>query len=110
VAKVEHHVGELFPRRLHRDESPAPQSRSRAVLQQARHRRTVDRRKETGGALDATVVSSVPGENEVRLQLSALAYNFGNLWRRLVLSVRGWKVFGRADFEGEKKRDEIISR
>jgi hypothetical protein len=26
--------------------------------------------------------------NEVRLQLSVLAYNLGNLWRRLVLSMR----------------------
>ena len=34
VAKVEHHVGELFPaRRLHRHESPAPESCRRAVLQ-----------------------------------------------------------------------------
>ena len=49
-------------RRLHRDESPAPQSRRRAVLQQARHGRAMDQGGQAGGALDATVVSSVPGE------------------------------------------------
>jgi Transposase DDE domain group 1 len=40
-----------------------------------------------GGALDAVVVPPVPA-NEVRLQLSVLAYNLGNLWRRLVLPTR----------------------
>jgi hypothetical protein len=49
-------------RRLHRDESPAPQSRGRAVLQQARDRRAMDQGRQASGALDATVVSSVPGE------------------------------------------------
>ena len=49
-------------RRLHRDESPAPQSRRRAVLQQARDRRAMDQGRQAGGALDAPVVSSVPGE------------------------------------------------
>ena len=49
-------------RRLHRDESPAPQSRRRAVLQQARHGRAMDQGRQAGGALDAAVVSSVPGE------------------------------------------------
>ena len=49
-------------RRLHRDESPAPQSRRRAVLQQARHRRAMDQGRQASGALDAAVVSSVPGE------------------------------------------------
>ena len=49
-------------RRLHRDESRAPQSRRRAVLQQARHGRAMDQGRQAGGALDATVVSSVPGE------------------------------------------------
>jgi hypothetical protein len=30
--------------------------------------------------------------NEVRLQLSVLAYNLGNLWRRLVLPKRIWAL------------------
>jgi hypothetical protein len=63
VAKVEHHVGELIPtRRIHRHESRAPQSCRRAVLHQARHRRAMDQGGQAGGALDAAVVSSVPGE------------------------------------------------
>src|SRR4029453_4168190 len=70
----------------HRDESPAPQSRRRAVLQQARHRRTVDQGRQAGGPLGAAVVSPVPRER--RLQLRVLAYNLGNLWRRLVLPKR----------------------
>jgi hypothetical protein len=49
-------------RRLHRDESPAPESRRRAVLQQARHRGTVNQRGQAGGTWDVTIVSSVPGE------------------------------------------------
>ena len=49
-------------RRLHRDESAAPQSRRRAVLQQARHRRAMDQGRQAGGPLDATVMSPVPGE------------------------------------------------
>ena len=47
----------------------------------------MDHGGEARGALDAIVVSSIPGE-EVRLQLSVLAYNLGNLWRRLVLPRR----------------------
>ena len=59
VAKVEHHAGELFPRvgfivtNL--------QLPSRAVVR-ARHRRAVDQGRQAGGALDATVVSPVPGQ------------------------------------------------
>ena len=49
-------------RRVHRDESPAPESCRRALLQQARHRRAVDQGRQAGGALDATVVSPVPGQ------------------------------------------------
>ena len=73
----------------------------------------------TGHALDAAVVSSLPGQrsaaarrssgsathwtrlschrfraNEVRLQLSVLAYNLGNLWRRLGLPrrIKSWSL------------------
>jgi hypothetical protein len=49
VAKVEHHAGELLPqRRLHRDESPTPESCRRAVPQQARDRRTADQGRQAG--------------------------------------------------------------
>jgi Transposase DDE domain group 1 len=49
-------------RGLHRDESPAPQSSRRAVLQQAGHGRAMDQRGQAGRALDATIVSPLPGE------------------------------------------------
>ena len=48
--------------RLHRDESPALQSRRRAVLQQARDRRAMDQGRQAGDALDAALVSPLPGE------------------------------------------------
>jgi Transposase DDE domain group 1 len=70
--------------RLHRDESAPAQSRRGAVLQWARHRGAVDQ----GGkqAAHGTRLSCHRFlANEVRLQLSVLAYNLGNLWRRLVL-------------------------
>ena len=47
----------------------------------------MDQGRQTGRALDAIVVSPVPRERG-RLQLSVLAYNLGNLWRRLVLPRR----------------------
>ena len=49
-------------RRLYRDESPAPQSRRRAILQQARDRRAMDQGRQAGRALDAALVSPLPGE------------------------------------------------
>ena len=62
VAKVEHHAGELFPRVGFIVTHDVPQSFGRPVLQQARHRRAVDQGRQAGGALDATVVSPVPGQ------------------------------------------------
>ncbi len=50
------------PRGLHRDESPAPESRGRAVLQQAGHGRAMDQGRQAGGALDTVVVSPFPRE------------------------------------------------
>jgi hypothetical protein len=44
----------------------------------------VDQRKQAGDALDRLSCHRFRA-NEVRLQLSVLAYNVGNLWRRLVL-------------------------
>jgi hypothetical protein len=88
VAKVEHHLGELFPRvgfivtnlRLP----------SRAVVRFYNKRGTAEQWiKEGKQAAHWTRLSCHRFRaNEVRLQLSVLAYNLGNLWRRLVLPKR----------------------
>ena len=88
VAKVEHHPGELFPRvgfivtnlRLP----------SRAVVRFYNKRGTAEQWiKEGKQAAHWTRLSCHRFRaNEVRLQLSVLAYNLGNLWRRLVLPKR----------------------
>jgi hypothetical protein len=88
VAKVEHHQGELFPRvgfivtnlRLP----------SRAVVRFYNRRGTAEQWiKEGKQATHWTRLSCHRFRaNEVRLQLSVLAYNLGNLWRRLVLPKR----------------------
>ena len=88
VAKVEHHVGELFPRvgfivtNL--------QVPSRAVVRFYNKRGTAEQWiKEGKQAAHWTRLSCHRFRaNEVRLQLSVLAYNLGNLWRRLVLPTR----------------------
>ena len=63
VAKVEHHVGELFPRvGFIVTNLPLP---NRAVVRfynKRGHRRAMDQGGQASGALDAAVVSSVPGE------------------------------------------------
>ena len=88
VAKVEHHIGELFPRvgfivtnlRLP----------NRAVVRFYNKRGTAEQWiKEGKEAAHWTRLSCHRFRaNEVRLQLSVLAYNLGNLWRRLVLPAR----------------------
>lgn len=92
VAKVEFHAGELFPRvgfivtNLETD--------SRAVVRFYNKRGTAEQWIKEGkqavkmtrlswGALWARFRS-----NEVRLWLSVIAYNLGNLWRRLALPLR----------------------
>jgi hypothetical protein len=88
VAKVEHHVGELFPRvgfivtNL--------QLPNRAVVRFYNKRGTAEQWiKEGKQAAHWTRLSCHRFRaNEVRLQLSVLAYNLGNLWRRLVLPAR----------------------
>ena len=88
VAKVEHHAGELFPRvgfivtNL--------QLPSRAVVRFYNKRGTAEQWiKEGKQAAHWTRLSCHRFRgNEVRLQLSVLAYNLGNLWRRLVLPKR----------------------
>jgi DDE family transposase len=88
VAKVEFHFGELFPRvgfivtnlRLP----------SRAVVRLYNKRGTAEQWIKAGKqATHWTRLSCHRFRaNEVRLQLSLLAYNLGNLWRRLVLPKR----------------------
>jgi hypothetical protein len=88
VAKVEHHAGELFPRvgfivtNL--------QLPNRAVVRFYNKRGTAEQWiKEGKQAAHWTRLSCHRFRaNEVRLQLSVLAYNLGNLWRRLVLPKR----------------------
>ena len=85
MAKVEHHIGELFPRVgfiVTNLRQP-----SRAVVRFYNRRGTAEQRiKEGKQAAHWTRLSCHRFRaNEVRLQLSVLAYNLGNLWRRLVL-------------------------
>jgi hypothetical protein len=88
VAKVEFHAGELFPRvgfivtNLDTD--------SRAVVRFYNKRGTAEQWiKEGKQAVKMTRLSCHRfRSNEVRLWLSVIAYNLGNLWRRLVLPQR----------------------
>ena len=88
VAKVEHHVGELFPRvGFILTNLPL---QNRAVVRFYNKRGTAEQWiKEGKQATHWTRLSCHRFRaNEVRLQLSVLAYNLGNLWRRLVLPKR----------------------
>jgi hypothetical protein len=88
VAKVEFHFGELFPRvgfivtNLETD--------SRAVVRFYNKRGTAEQWiKEGKQAVKMTRLSCHRfRSNEVRLWLSVIAYNLGNLWRRLALPLR----------------------
>ena len=88
VAKVEFHCGELFPRvgfivtNLETD--------SRAVVRFYNKRGTAEQWiKEGKQAVKMTRLSCHRfRSNEVRLWLSVIAYNLGNLWRRLVMPQR----------------------
>jgi hypothetical protein len=75
VAKVKHHAGELFPRVGFIVTNLTLPSRAvvRFYTKRGSHRFR---------------------SNEVRLWLSVIAYNLGNLWRRLVLPKRidGWSL------------------
>jgi hypothetical protein len=94
VAKVEFHFGELFPRvgfivtNLETD--------SRGVVRFYNKRGTAEQWiKEGKQAVKMTRLSCHRfRSNEVRLWLSVIAYNLGNLWRRLVLPRRidGWSL------------------
>ena len=88
VAKVEFHFGELFPRvgfivtNLEAD--------SRALVRFYNKRGTAEQWiKEGKQAVKMTRLSCHRfRSDEVRLWLSVIAYNLGNLWRRLVLPKR----------------------
>ena len=94
VAKVEHHQGELFPRvgfivtnmRLP----------SRSLVRFYNKRGTAEQWiKEGKQATHWTRLSCHRFRaNEVRLQLSVLSYNLGNLWRRLGLPrrIKNWSL------------------
>jgi hypothetical protein len=94
VAKVEFHFGELFPRvgfivtNLETD--------SRAVVRFYNKRGTAEQWiKEGKQAVKITRLSCHRfRSNEVRLWLSVIAYNLGNLWRRLVLpkKIEKWSL------------------
>ena len=88
VAKVEHHLGELFPRVGFIVTNMSLPSRS--VVRFYNKRGTAEQWiKEGKQATHWTRLSCHRFRaNEVRLQLSVLAYNLGNLWRRLGLPNR----------------------
>ena len=94
VAKVEHHRGELFPRVGFIVTNMVLPSRS--VVRFYNKRGTAEQWiKEAKQATHWTRLSCHRFRaNEVRLQLSVLAYNLGNLWRRLVLPprVKRWSL------------------
>ena len=88
VAKVEHHLGELFPRvGFSVTNLTLP---SRAVVRFYNKRGTAEQWiKEGKQAVKMTRLSCHRfRSNEVRLWLSVIAYNLGNLWRRLGLPKR----------------------
>ena len=88
VAKVEHHQGELFARVGFIVTSLSLSSR--AVIRFYNRRGTAEQWITEGKqATHWTRLSCHRFRaNEVRIQLSVLAYNLGNLWRRLVLPKR----------------------
>jgi hypothetical protein len=88
VAKVEHHDGELFPRvGFIVTNLCLP---SRAVVRFYNKRSTAEQWIKEGKQATHWIRLSCHRfrANEARLQLSLLAYNLGNLWRRLVLLKR----------------------
>ncbi len=94
VAKVEHHQGELFPRVGFIVTSMSLPSRS--LVRFYNKRGTAEQWiKEGKQATHWTRLSCHRFRaNEVRLQLSVLAYNLGNLWRRLGLAqrIKNWSL------------------
>lgn len=94
VAKVEFHAGELFPRVGFIVTNT--QLRNRAVVRFYNKRGMAEQWiKEGKQAVKMTRLSCHRfRSNEVRLCLSILAYNLGNLWRRLGLpgGIKDWSL------------------
>ncbi|HEY2524010.1 MAG TPA: transposase [Candidatus Binataceae bacterium] len=94
VAKVEFHFGELFPRVGFIVTNF--QTSNRAVVRFYNQRATAEQWiKEGKQAVAMTRLSCHRFRaNEVRLWLSAIAYNLGNLWRRLALprEIGNWSL------------------
>jgi len=88
VAKVEFHFGELFPRVGFIVTNLTAESR--AVVRFYNKRGTAEQWIKEGKQAVKMTRLSCPRfrANEVRLWLSLIAYNLGNLWRRLVLPGR----------------------
>jgi hypothetical protein len=88
VAKVEFHFGELFPRVGFIVTNLTAESR--AEVRFYNKRGTAEQWIKEGKQAVAMTRFSCHRfrSNEVRLWLSLIAYNLGNLWRRLVLPAR----------------------
>jgi len=96
VAKVEFHFGELFPRVGFIVTNLT--ASNRAVVRFYNKRGTAEQWIKEGKQATAMTRLSCHRfrANEVRLWLSVLAYNLGNLWRRLALpkAVCNWSLTG----------------
>lgn len=94
IAKVEHHLGELFPRVG--SIVTTLTGRNRAIVRFYNQRGTADQWiKEGKAATHWTRLSCHRFRaNEVRLLLGVIAYNFANLLRRLALplAIRDWSL------------------
>src|SRR5208282_58286 len=94
VAKIEFHCGELFPRVGFIVTNLTAESRR--VVRFYNHRGTAEQWiKEGKQAVKMTRLSCHRFRaNEVRLWLSLIAYNLGNLWRRLALprGIGNWSL------------------
>jgi len=94
VAKVEHHAGELFPRVGFLVTNMSLPSRS--LVRFYNKRGTAEQWIKEGKQATCWTRLSCHRfrSNEVRLQLAVLAYNLGNLWRRLGLPrrINSWSL------------------
>jgi hypothetical protein len=94
VAKVEFHFGELFPRVGFIVTNLV--ASSRAVVRFYNKRGTAEQWIKEGKQAAAMTRLSCHRfrANEVRLWLSVIAYNLGNLWRRLALpeAIGNWSL------------------
>ena len=94
VAKVEHHQGELFPRVGFLVTNMTLPSRS--LVRFYNKRGTAEQWIKEGKQATCWTRLSCHRfrANEVRLQLAVLAYNLGNLWRRLGLPrrIKSWSL------------------